>query len=142
MEETHSIASIHDLRTVIRGSDRSTNLLFSVAEDAALDDSRRIWEAVSMASGHGRLDNLDILIGKEDARRLVVGRLLQVRAWSKFVGDQLQEVEEGIKLVESRMEGAGPGLPRGFKSTKLIGPDLYLDTDILEDIKVSEITST
>uniref|UniRef100_A0A0E0KWS0 Uncharacterized protein n=1 Tax=Oryza punctata TaxID=4537 RepID=A0A0E0KWS0_ORYPU len=127
--ENHEISSVHELRTVVWGSDSSTNLLFTVAEDVPLKDARQLFEAVSTTSGYGQLANLLLLRGKDNARSLVQKKLRQLRRWVAHVDKQLVKFEDAIEGFDAMIDAGGPGIPNNFEPMRLDGPDPFLDID-------------
>uniref|UniRef100_A0A0E0KWR5 Uncharacterized protein n=1 Tax=Oryza punctata TaxID=4537 RepID=A0A0E0KWR5_ORYPU len=127
------ISSVHQLRSIVWQSDPIVDFDFRIADDVSLENARALWQAVSNEGGNGRLYNLPVLRGKDEAMKLVHDKLLRLRVWMEHVDGQLALLEEEIHLLEGLLDAGGPFLPPTYDPVMLDGPQAFMDIDQIGD---------
>uniref|UniRef100_J3M2M1 Uncharacterized protein n=1 Tax=Oryza brachyantha TaxID=4533 RepID=J3M2M1_ORYBR len=135
---TRRVASVHKIRRIVWESRSITNLNFRVADNVALDSARTIWETVSADGGHGTIDNLFILRGKDEAMKLIQDKIRRLRGWLDHVDGQIAHLESDVKKLEELLDSGGPHLPPSHETVRLDGPVAFIDIDQVGDHEVIE----
>ncbi|KAJ1275625.1 hypothetical protein BS78_05G149700 [Paspalum vaginatum] len=128
---TRTISSVRQLRECV-DKDKKASFLFRIDDQTSLAESRRLWKAVSTTNGHGRLDNLHVIDGKDEALRLLRRKVEQLRGWVAHADEKLEEIDAALAAVDASLGTGVMALPASYQPMTLDGPEAFLDTDLDE----------
>lgn len=103
------VCSVDHLRHLVEQAEPGEALLFEVAPNVSLEEAKKLWEAVSLAGGRGRLMNMEVLRGKIEADDFFRVKIQELEQWWDHLNGQIGGMTGWCRLMERSVAGGGPG---------------------------------